>query len=103
MNTATNDKDAVRSLLNTGMSERQIAATLNISRRQVKNISKDVHEEDGHNPLGSSLQPTMKQATAVTELVKLSARPGGVRKSELWPMRISVNVTAHFANNVTGG
>lgn len=76
----------VRRLLVSGKSERTIADLLKISRRQVANIKKKMDEDKGDNPLASDIGPTMKRPAAIAELVLLSTRPEGVRRSETWPV-----------------
>lgn len=77
-------KQQVIQLLQTKASERAIVEQTGLSRRQIRKIKQEVKETKDDNPLVLDHQVTMTRATAITELVKLSTRPGGVRRSEMW-------------------
>lgn len=76
----------VRRLLAAGKSERAITGLVGTSRRQVANIKKKMNEDKDDNPLVSDIGPTMERSDAIAELVLLSTRPEGVRRSETWPV-----------------
>jgi hypothetical protein len=86
MNAFDSQKQQVLKLLKGKASERAIADATGLSRRQVRTIKQQAPEVEDHNPLASDHQPTMTRPAAITELVKLSTRPGGVRHSEMWPV-----------------
>jgi hypothetical protein len=75
--------------LKTGMSKRKIASELGISRQSVGKLRRQAQiradEAESSNPFGlnDSFLPTLNRAEAITQLVGLSSRPGGVRSSEL--------------------
>lgn len=78
--------------LKTGMSERKIASELGISRQSVSKIRLQAQiltdEAESSTPFGlnDSFLPTINRTEAITQLVGLSSRPGGVRSSELQPV-----------------
>lgn len=80
-------EEQVSRLLLAGISERKIAERAGISRRQVRNI-KERLGDDGcdDTPFALDVRPSMSRSKAVSELVNLSARPEGVRYSEMWPV-----------------
>lgn len=86
MNVPDDLKQQALKLLKEKASERAVADATKLSRRQVRTIKQQMSREEDHNPLASSHQPTMSRPAAITELVKLSTRPGGVRHSEMWPV-----------------
>lgn len=86
MNAFDSQKQQVLKLLKEKASERAIADATGLSRRQVRTIKQQAPEVEDHNPLASDHQPTMTRPAAITELVKLSTRRGGVRHSEMWPV-----------------
>lgn len=77
-------KQQVIQLLQTKASERAIEEQTKLSRRQIRKIKQEVKETNDDNPVAFDHQATMTRAAAITELVKLSTRPGGVRRSEMW-------------------
>lgn len=85
-------QEKVTERLKTGISERKIASELGISRQQVSKIRQQAKvsadETENKNPfeLSENFQPTIKRAQAVSQLVSLSTRPGGVRNSEMQPV-----------------
>lgn len=79
-------KQQVIQLLQTKASERAIVEQTGLSRRQIRKIKQEVKETKDDNPLVLDHQVTMTRAAAIAELVKLSTRPGGVRRSEMWPV-----------------
>lgn len=85
MTVTIEQEQEIRRLLATKASERQIVDAVGVSRRQVQNIKKLLPKKEDPNPLASDLGGTMVRTTAITALVGLSTRPGGVRYSEMWP------------------
>lgn len=79
-------KQQVIQLLQTKASERAIEEQTKLSRRQIRKIKQEVKETKDDNPLALDHQVTMTRAAAIAELMKLSTRPGGVRRSEMWPV-----------------
>ncbi|WP_407291313.1 hypothetical protein [Stutzerimonas zhaodongensis] len=80
-------EEQVGRLLLTGLSERKIAEQAGITRRQVRNIKERIGDAEGDdNPFAFDVGPTISRSQAVSELVNLSVRPEGVRKSEMWPV-----------------
>lgn len=77
----------VSRLLSTGLSERKIAEKTGITRRQVRNIKERLgNAEEEDNPFSLDIGPTINRSQAVSELVKLSIRPEGLRHSEMSPV-----------------
>lgn len=85
MTITSKQEQEVRRLLAAGASERYIQVTVGVSRRQVQNIKKLMSKEADLNPFASDLGRTISRAAAIKALVVLSARPEGVRFSELGP------------------
>ena len=83
MNAFDSQKQQALNLLKEKASERTIADATGLSRRQVRAIKQQVPKEDDHSPLALDRQPTLTRAAAISELVKLSTRPEGVRNSEM--------------------
>lgn len=86
MKATDSQKQQVIQLLQTKASERAIVEQTGLSRRQIRNIKQEAQKTDDDNPVAFDHQTTMTRAAAITELVKLSTRPGGVRRSEMWPV-----------------
>lgn len=86
MKVTESQKQQIIQLLNAKKSGRAISEETGQSRRQIEKIKQEMAKEEVTNPLASNHQPTMTRPAAITELVKLSTRPGGVRHSEMWPV-----------------
>lgn len=86
MNVPDDLKQQVLKLLKEKKSERAIVDATGLPRRKIRTIKQQMPREENQNPLASDHQPTMARPAAITELVKLSTRPGGVRHSEMWPV-----------------
>lgn len=86
MTVSDSQKQQVLQLLHEGLSEREISARTKLSRRQIRNIKQQAPTEEASTPLAYDNKPNMPRKVAIAELVKLSTRPEGVRKSEMWPV-----------------
>ncbi|WP_212630390.1 hypothetical protein [Pseudomonas sp. KB-10] len=86
MTATDNQRQQVIQLLQTKASERATVEQTGLSRRQIRKIKQEAQKTDDDNPVAFEHQATMTRADAITELVKLSTRAGGVRRSEMWPI-----------------
>lgn len=86
MTVSDSQKQQVLQLLQEKVSERKIKDATGLSRRQIRNIKQQAPAEADQAPLALDNQPSMSRPAAIAELVKLSTQPGGVRKSEMWPV-----------------
>lgn len=73
----------VTKLLQNNLSERKVAEMAGVTRRQVRKIKEQLAKQGSDNLLGLDIQPTITRSEAVSALVQLSTRPGGVRSSEM--------------------
>lgn len=69
-------------LLGQGLSVRAVAQSTGLSRRQVTKLKANLNEEDC-GPFGEVSHTTISQPQAVAEILALSIRPEGVKRSEL--------------------